>query len=244
MADYIQQFSITARKAVQARDWATVRACAKEIIGRQRDNAEGYFLQGLAEKAANRPEQAIKLFSRALGFDDKRYDAAVEMAGQYLRLHQYGEAAELLERYQALLGNSPLYLDMAGTIYTNIGQPEKGWPLYKKANDLQPGIPSLQANFATCNVYVGKIDEAREIYRSLLDKAPDHQRNHYELSRLGRAKDSVHVEQMQAVVEAKKLPPEKNIYIYYALGKELEDLERWDESQVTDTHAHEFKCDR
>jgi len=230
MADYIQQVSITARKAVQARDWSTVRACAKEIIGRQRDNAEGYFLQGLAEKAANRPEQAIKLFSRALGFDDRRYDAAVEMAGQYLRLHQYGEAAELLEQYQALLENSPMYLDMAGTIYTNIGQPEKGWRLYKKANELQPGILLLQANFAACNVYVGKIDEAREMYRSLLDKAPDHQRNHYELSRLGRAKDSAHVEQMRAVVEAKRLPPEKNIYINYALGKELEDLERWDES--------------
>ena len=230
MTDYIQKVSITARKAAQAGDWVTVKACAKEIIGRQRDNAEGYFLQGLAEKAANRPEQSIKMFSRALGFDDRRYDAAVEMAGQYLRLHQYGEAAKLLEQYQAQLENSPMYLDMAGTIYTNIGQPEKGWPLYKKANELQPGVPSLQANFAACNVYVGKIDEAREIYRSLLDKAPDHQRNHYELSRLGRAKDSVHVEQMQAVLAAKKFPPEKNIYINYALGKELEDLERWDES--------------
>jgi tetratricopeptide (TPR) repeat protein len=230
MTEYIQQVSITARKAVQARDWATVRACAKEIIGRQRDNAEGYFLQGLVEKAAKRPEQAIKLFSRALGFDGKRYDAAVEMAGQHLRLHQYAEAAELLERYQARLGNSPMYLDMAGTIYTNIGQPEKGWPLYKKANELQPEIPALQANFAACSVYVGKIDEASDIYRSLLDKAPEHQRYHYELSRLGRAKNSEHVEQMMAVVAARKLPPEKNIYIYYALGKELEDLERWDES--------------
>ena len=230
MTDYIQKVSITARKAAQAGDWVTVKACAKEIISRQRDNAEGYFLHGLVEKAANRPEQAIKLFSRALGFDGKRYDAAVEMAGQHLRLHQYGEAAELLEQYQALLGNSPMYLDMAGTIYTNIGQPEKGWPLYKKANELQPGIPTLQANFAACNVYVGKIDEARDIYRALLVKAPEHQRHHYELSRLGRAEDSVHVEQMKAVVEAKNLPPEKNIYIYYALGKELEDLERWDES--------------
>jgi tetratricopeptide (TPR) repeat protein len=230
MTDYVQKVSITARKAAQARDWATVRSCAKEIIGRERNNPEGYFLHGLVEKAANRPQQAIKLFSRALGLDGKRYDAAVEMAGQHLRLHQYGEAAELLEQYQALLGNSPMYLDMAGTIYTNIGQPERGWPLYKKANELQPGIPTLQANFAACTVYVGKIDEARDIYRSLLDKAPDHQRNHYELSRLGRAKDDTHVEQMKAVLATKKQPPEKNIYINYALGKELEDLERWDES--------------
>jgi tetratricopeptide (TPR) repeat protein len=228
--NYLQKGSMTARKAVRAKDWATVRACAKEIIGRQRDSAEGHFLQGLAEKAANRPEQAIKSFSRALGFDADRYDAAVEMAAQYLRFHRYGDAAELLGQYETYLENSPVYLDMAGTIYTNIGLPEKGWPLYRKANELQPGIPILQENFAACNVYVGKIDEAKAIYRALLEKAPDHQRNHYELSRLGRAMDGEHVEQMLTIVEEKKLRPEKNIYIYYALGKELEDLERWDES--------------
>ena len=227
---HVQQASQVARKAVQAKDWATVKACAMDILRRQRDSAEGHFLLGLFEKAANRPQQAIKSFSRALGFDDKRYDAAVEMAGQYLRSHQYKEAAVLLQQYESRMDNSPLYLDMAGTIYTNIGLPEKGWPLYKKANELQPGVGPIRANLAACSVYVGKIDEAKDIYRQLLDDNPDHQRNHYELSRLGRAKDSVHVEQMQAVLEAKRLKPEQNIYLYYALGKELEDLERWDES--------------
>ena len=71
--------------------------------------------------------------------------------------------------------------------------------------------------------YIGNLKSIN--LEKLLDKAPDHQRNHYELSRLGRAEDSAHVEQMQAVVEAKKLSPEKNIYINYALGKELEDLD-------------------
>lgn len=226
----LQQLSAVARKAVQLKDWPQVRSCAREIIGRSRDNSEGYFLLGLFEKSSNRREQAIKAFSRAISLDEGRYDAAVELAGQYLRLHRHGEAVALLEKQESRLDNSPVYLDMAGTLYTNAGVPEKGWPLYKKANELQPDVSSLQANLAACSVYVGKIEEARELYRKLLDKTPDHQRNHYELSRLGKAEDSRHIDQMKTILESKRLQPKQNIYVYYALGKELEDLERWDEA--------------
>jgi len=228
--DHINQVSQQARQAVRAKNWPHVKACAKEILKRSRDNAEGHFLLGLAHKGANQIDQASKSFSRSIRADEGRYDAAVELAGIYLRSSRHGEAAELLQRYEPLLQNSPLYLDMAGTIYTNAGLPERAWPLYRKANDLQPGVDLLQANLAACSVFVGKIDEAKEIYGQLLDKHPFHQRNHYELSRLARATDSEHVDAMKAVLETTNLPPEKNIYAYYAIGKELEDLERWDEA--------------
>jgi tetratricopeptide (TPR) repeat protein len=226
----LEQISRTARAAARARDWYRVKACAKEILRRRRDDAEGHFLVGLAENAANRPQQAARAFSRAIAADGDRYDAGVELAAHHMRQHDYNAAAALLDRYESLLGNSPRYLDMAATIYTNIGLPDKGWPLYRRANELQPGVDSLRASLAACSVYVGKIDEAREIYRELLEKNPRHQRNHYELSRLARATDSAHVEQMTDVLHASDRDPAKNIYLYYAIGKELEDLERWDEA--------------
>ncbi|MGI9236003.1 MAG: tetratricopeptide repeat-containing sulfotransferase family protein [Woeseiaceae bacterium] len=230
MSRSLQQLTVAARQAVRAKDWAQVKVCAREIISRSRTSAEGYFLLGLFEKASNRREQSINAFSRALSLDEGRYDAAVELAGQYLRLHRYGEAVSLIEQCVTLMHNSPLYLDMAGTICTNAGVPEKGWPLYIRANELQPDVDSLQSNLAACSVYVGEIDKAKDIYRRLLEKTPDHQRNHYELSRLGTVNDSTHIDEMKAVLESTKLKPERNIYLYYALGKELEDLERWDEA--------------
>lgn len=230
MNSYIQQASAAARQAAQAKNWPQVKVIAREILGRSRDSAEGQFLLGLAEKGLNKPELAIKAFTRAVDFDADRYDAAVELAGLYLRASRHGEAAELLQHYEGRLQNSPLYLDRAGTIYSNAGLPERAWPLYQKANELQPGVDALQANFAACSVFVGKIDEAKQIYRELLKKHPHHQRNHYELSRLERAADSTHIDAMKATLEAANLPPAKNIYAYYAIGKELEDLERWDEA--------------
>ncbi|MBT8109075.1 MAG: sulfotransferase, partial [Gammaproteobacteria bacterium] len=57
-----------------------------------------------------------------------------------------------------------------------------------------------------------------------------HRRNHYELSKLERAKNDEHVKQMLEVLRKTDDEPSKNIYLYYALGKELEDLERWSEA--------------
>lgn len=219
-----------ARNAAQSNDWRTVSACAKKILRQNRKNPEGYFLRGLAETANRRTASAARDFLKAIHLDPGRYDAAIELAGQYLQSNQYGEAAALLRRYERHMVNSPRYLDMAGSVYTNIGLPERGWPLYRRADELQPGVDSIRANLAACSVYVGKISDAKELYRQLLRKYPNHQRYHYELSRLEKAVDRTHIDQMRGILRTENKPEDKNIFMYYAIGKELEDLEQWDEA--------------
>ena len=230
MNSEIAGFSASARRAVEARDWATVDACAGEILRRDPASAEGHFLDGLARKVQRKPLKAIESFERCLALDGDRYDAAVELANQYSTARRNGDAGALLARYTEALSNSPVYLDMAGTVYTEIGLPQKAWPLYQKATELQPGVDLFQANRAACAVYLGKIEEARQIYLSLLQRFPKHKRNHYQLSRLDKARDFSHVEQMKAILRASTEPPEQQIPMFYALAKELEDLEQWDES--------------
>ena len=226
----LAQISAIARRAVQTKDWATVSACASEILKQDKKSPEGYFLSGLVEKAAGRSKKATAAFSKAISLDAGRYDAAIELANQYLISLRHGDARDLLQQYESRLGNSPLYLDMAANTYSRLGLHARAWPLYQTANELQPGIDMFQANLAACAVYLGKIEDAKSIYRSLLGRHPDHQKNHYELSRLERAKDSSHVDQMQEILETTRLTAEKNIFMYYAIGKELEDLEQWQEA--------------
>lgn len=226
----LSQISAAARRAVQAGDWATVGACANRIRKLDKKSPEGYFLIGLVEKARGRSGQAMAAFSKAITLDAGRYDAAVELAKLYAQLLRHDETLNILKRYEPRLGNSPLYLDMAANIYTRLGLHANAWPLYQRANELQPELDQFQANLAACAVFQGKIKEARVIYHGLLQRYPNHQRNHYELSRLEKAIDSSHVEQMQEVLNTTRLPAEKNIFMYYAIGKELEDLGRWQES--------------
>lgn len=226
----LQQISSAARHAWARQDWATVNSCATEILRRDARSAEGHFLFGLACKAAQKPAKATRAFDTALGLDPSRYDAAIELAGQHSIGRRNADAAALIAQYESKLSNSPRYLDMAGTIYVEIGLPERGWPLYCKANELQPGIDLFMANMASCAVYLGKFEEARTIYAALLEKRPNHQRNHYYLARLAKAKDDAHIQSMKRVLRETKLPEDKNVFIYYAIGKELEDLGRWAEA--------------
>ena len=230
MQGNLPQLSEQARLAVQRRDWASVAMLARKIQKQYKKDPEGYFLAGLAEKASAHPKRATADFSNALKLDARRYDAAIELANQYLMLLRHGEAFELLCRYEQQLDNSPLYLDMAARVFSGLGLHARAWPLFQKANQLQPNLDMFRANLAACGVLLGKAKEAKTIYRSLLEKYPLHQQNHYELSKLERAKDPAHIEQMQEILTKTGLPSEKNIFMYYAIGKEFEDLGRWKES--------------
>jgi hypothetical protein len=210
----INQLSAIARREVQAGNWPQVNAYARQILAVDKRNPEGLFLLGLTQTKSDR----------------KRYDAGIELANQYVMLMKHTDALRMLERYEGQLSNSPLYLDMAANVYTRLGLHQRAWPLLRRANELQPGIGMFEANLAACAVLLGKVSEAREIYLRLISKNPTHQRNHYELSRLERVRDDAHVEQMKSVLDGQGLSPHQNIYLYYALGKELEDLERWDEA--------------
>jgi tetratricopeptide (TPR) repeat protein len=230
MNAHISQLSQQARFLVQRRDWANVYALAQQIKNLDKNDPEGYFLSGLAEKAAGRFNPAIDMFTQALNLAAGRYDAAIELAQIYLLLLQHADAYNLLNHYEQQLSNSPLYLDMAANTFSGLGLHTRAWPLYQKANLLQPDVDIFRANFAACSVLLGKVKEAKVIYRSLSKKYPQHQKNHYELSKLETAKDAKHVKQMQEILSNFQSPPDKNIFMYYALGKELEDLGRWKES--------------
>lgn len=226
----LAQLSATARRAVQAGDWGTVSACASRIKKQDKKNPESYFLSGLVEKITGKSNRAIAAFSKAISLDARRYDAGIELANQYAMLLRHDETLNLLQRYEPRLGNSPLYLDMAANIFTQLGLHARAWPLYQKANELQPHLEQFQANLAACAVFQGKVKEAKTIYQGLLQKHPHNQRNHYALSRLEMALDFSHVQQMQNILKLSGLPPEKNIFMYYAIGKELEDLGQWQEA--------------
>jgi tetratricopeptide (TPR) repeat protein len=218
------------RAAARTRDWATVRACAAALLQVNSEDPEGHFLAGLAARGLGDPGAAAAAFGQAIASDPARYDAAIELAEQQRALGRHADALKLLDRYQARLVNSPMYLDLAGMVYSRLGLPERAAPLLEAANRLQPGVERLQANLAECWVYLGRLEEAAAICSALLERFPQHQRYHYQLANLRRARDDAHLKQMQAALAASPGPPARNIFLYYAIGKALEDLERWDEA--------------
>jgi tetratricopeptide (TPR) repeat protein len=216
-----------ARRAMGANDWATVARVAADVQFRFPGQADGPYLAALAEKMLGRPESAAQYYERALQLDQSRYDVAIELAKHCLSINRYPRARDLLRQYVGRAGGSPVYLDMAGEVYMAMGHYELAWPLYEKALEIQPDIEIVQMHKAACAVYLGKIEKARHIYREILDQSPGHQRAHFELAQLARARDRSHIDEMVQALGDDSTDPSKNVFLYYALGKEHEDLEDW-----------------
>lgn len=219
-----------ARAAAQKNDWSTVYRCAHDLVKRNPKNPEGFFFLGMAERAARQFTKSIDSFEKCLALDERRFDAGIELAGLYAIAVRNNEAIGLLQKYAGELGHSPWYLDRAAATYIELGKPKLAIPLIEAAVKLQPEMPFFQTNLAAAYVFIGEIEKAKEIYQRLLLNNPNNQRNHFFLSRLGTATDSHHVDQMKAVLQQQDMPNSKNVFINYALGKELEDLENWDEA--------------
>jgi len=154
--------------------------------------------------------------------------AGVQRATQLISRGRYKDARDYLSRETKHLPDDPRFFDMAGHAWFVMGRYEEAWPLFERAVALSPDEEMFLVHKAACAVYVGKTDVARSIYKDILKRNPKNRRIHYELAQLGRARNDDHVKQMLKAL--RKGAPADNIFLYYALGKEYEDLERWDSS--------------
>jgi tetratricopeptide (TPR) repeat protein len=152
--------------------------------------------------------------------------ADVQRAAQLISQGRYKDARDYLTQAADNLPDDPRVLDMAGNAWFVMGRYEQAWPLFERAVELSPNTEVFLSHKAACAVFIGKTSEAKAIYRKILKRDPRNQRVHYELAQLARAKDDRHVKQMLKALS--KGRPTDNIFLYYALGKEYEDLGRWE----------------
>ena len=219
-----------ARQAIQTKNWRQAQHLCREIIQIFPDNAEGHFIYGIASKASGDIETAISQFKKSLALEENRYDAAIELANLYFIQQKHDQSLLLLEQYESHISKNPTLLDMAGVTFERLGLHERALRCFAAACDLQPTTPIFQEHLASSKVNNGDVDEAISIYEALLKKYPRHQRNHYELSRIRQAKDESHILEMKALAEGLGNQPSRTVFLNYAIGKELEDLNQWEEA--------------
>ena len=238
IAGGLLSISEIAKKAIGRRDWQTLEFVASKLCDEYPNEPETFFITGVLARARGQYDEAQRSFERGLTLAPERYDLAVELASLYAKMLRHGDAFTLLENATPFLCGSPLYSDMAGSVLTSLGMPDRALPLAQRAHKLQPEVDVFAANLAHCLSFVGKHKQSAELYTALLLKNPNHRRNHYELARVQRALDTSHIEQMNGVMANDPAPENRNIPLFFAQGKEYEDLGLWTEAYK----AYEAGC--
>jgi len=219
-----EQLSQLGRTAWKYGDWKALELIAKKMQQKSSDHAETEFLLGIAAKNLEGSTAAVQYFRRGLSLDKSRYDCAIELASACSAIFDRNQAFTLLQDYQQFLNNSPIYLNMAGTTYVELGLPREAFALYQRASELQPQVQLFKENLASCAVFLGNLSLATKLYGELSDLHPKHQRILYQLSRLVKARDKTLITKIEKAIADRPTLPTHNIFGYYAMAKQFEDL--------------------
>jgi tetratricopeptide (TPR) repeat protein len=202
--------------------------CCREALALDDASVPAHFLVGLVSLAMNDQATALNAFGSVTRLEPRHAAAWAQLARIFMRAGQPNRADQALAEAVTHAGDEPVVLDLIGTVYSQLGDQAAAKQWYARAVALAPGQPGFLVNLASCCVFLGEVDEARRILEQLLERHPGVAQAHWLLAGTRKATDRQHVETLVRQIAAGNRTGHDFAFLYYALGKELEDLEEWD----------------
>ncbi len=204
--------------------------CCQQVLAMQPDHVPGHFLVGLVALEAKNRKVAFSAFQSVVRLDPDHGAAWAHLAKLYMSEGQVNLADAALRETLRIKPDEPMVLDLIGTTLSLMGEHGAAQSFYGRANTLRPNHPPFLQNLANNLVYHGETDAADAIFSKIIELQPDSPQAHWALSSSTRATDTAHIEQMQALERRHAQHPRERAFYLYAIGKEREDLQQWDEA--------------
>ncbi|MDH4039442.1 MAG: sulfotransferase [Gammaproteobacteria bacterium] len=203
--------------------------CCKLVLARQPELAPAHFLVGLIALASGDRGTAIRAFGSVTGIEPGHAAAWAHLAKLLAEGGQVNRADVALQNAVGNeAGDIPAIHDVIGTTYTLLGEHRNADEWYRRAALAEPDNAAFRINYANNLIYLGETARAADELSAALALGRGNAQAHWLLSGLSRARDRNHIEEMEALLATRALPPRAQAFVHYALGKEFEDLGDWD----------------
>ena len=156
--------------AVATNDLVTARAAADAFVATQPQWSVGYFFQGAVAEATQRPEDAVRLYSKSL---EVQPDAAEPLQGLVRVLVTLKRAPEALKRVDAVIDRYPkdsIAPAIKGDLLLATEQPNEAAAAFKTAIERDPKLSVAYRNLATAEHMNHDDDGAIATLRGGIDK--------------------------------------------------------------------------
>ena len=204
--------------------------CCRQVLQLQPDLVEGHFLVGLVALEAKDRKTAFQAFGSVTKLDPGHAAAWAQLAKLFIGEGQLNRVDAALDEAVKANPTDPLVHDVLGTVYSRMGEYEIALSWFEKAAAARPDHPPYLLNLANNLVYHGETRDAEEMFLKVIDIEEDTAQAHWALATSRKATDREHVDQMRSLLTRRKQHPRMQAFYYYGIGKELEDLEQWDEA--------------
>lgn len=212
-----------ARSALSRGDLQSAHRFAATMVADDPQDAEGYFLLGIAESSAGRIQAGIRHIDRAVALDPQG-EYRAQLAKLFTLVRRDGDAAETLRDAERTPPADALSRDTMGCVYARLGNHAAALPHFTEAVRLEPRNSEYRYNRAVTLSFLGRIEEAETALEELIALAPGDARAHHLLGGLRKqTSQRNHIERLDRTLAATR-DGQARLLLGYALAKELEDV--------------------
>jgi tetratricopeptide (TPR) repeat protein len=204
--------------------------CARRVLRAKHDSPDAHFLIGLIALQRRQQVPALQAFQSVAQLDPRNCTAWAHMAEIYMTVGQPANAGNALEKAIEHEDGSPNVQQLIAMVISLLGDHQGALSWFEKATRQQPRNINFLTNHANCLMYLGEIEEAEALLIEAIRIQPAYPTAHWLLSGLHKAADREHVNEMEKLIAQGRYSPHDLAFLNYGCGKELEDLEEWEDA--------------
>ena len=213
--------------ALNRGDLQTAGTCCQQALDQDPENPQAHFLVGLvALEASDRPN-AHRAFKSVVRLDPDHAAAWSQLARLNASEGRVKLAEQALLETRRLKPTDAAVLDTIGTVLTQLGEYDAAKAFFARATTSAPHTPHYMLNLANNLVFLGEIDTAKAIFEDVIQLQANTPQAHWGFASAVKAESNDHIDQMRTLLERNRENHRGLGFLYYAIGKELEDLKAW-----------------
>ncbi len=216
--------------ALMKGDFQTAGECCRKVLSANPKLVQGHFLVGLIATELKDNRTAIGAFGSVTKLEPSHAAAWAQLARLFISLGQVNRADKALDEAVRHNHNDPIVEDLVGTVYQLLGDQHSSLDWYTRALSKSPENIQYLINHANALVYLGRTEDATADLEQALKLQPFNPQAHWILASTRKAKTTSHIDAMQKIADSPQLQHAGSAFIHYAIGKEYEDLENWQQA--------------
>ncbi|WP_144394160.1 tetratricopeptide repeat-containing sulfotransferase family protein [Pleionea sediminis] len=195
-----------------------------QIIQRDSEHADAYFLLGIIAAETQKISKAIALIEKAIKFNSDESEYWAHLAKCYALRGEQEKVQELVARAEALPPLSALTIDTLGSALTRIGLYSESLRFFKQAVEKSPRHTHFLYNLGAALRILGDIDEARKCFERAIELDISCYKAHVALSGLGGiSAENNHIQRLELLLN-NELTVDDRLRLCHAIASEYQTL--------------------
>ncbi len=217
--------------AHERREYERAVDCFRRVIALRPQNAAYHNALGFSLQALGDFDAALVSYREALRLRPDFADAHSNVSSLMLATENFASAAH---HAQAALRHEPGHAEAwtnAGTALAHQGQPQQAEACFRSALERKPGLLEARRNLANALAEQGKFAEAQREFEQVVRHAPHDTKSWHGLAVTKRytAADAKSIGRFEAALTG-ETEPRRRADLHFALGKILDDCQRYNEA--------------